>query len=261
MRFFHVWTKWRWTQVQLGFAASKWHLFISIVQPNSKPTKSTTQSQNYIISLIRGIQRQLRVYLCHMWKVVCSWRQLLASAVAARGNLREGPAVQVTLVIRKPSYFHLCACVSNSAESLLPLVPTPALDTHIRAGNAVLAPWAPMPSWVPTRVAGGLASHHSAPGPPRHADVDTGVTSSESTVPHAKCASGVIWFKPFRWVKWEQSGEGHQEALLTRGWLEKHHSDQEGADKSKYGTVQKKCGKGKGGKKINAYEVVSVAFY
>lgn len=127
-----------------------------------------------------------------MWKVECSWRQLLASAVAATGNLSEGPAAEVTLVIGKWSYLHLCACVSNSAESVLPLVPTPALDTHIKAGNAVLAPQALVTSWVPTGVAGGLAGHHSAPGPPRHADMDTGVPSSESTVPQAECASGVM---------------------------------------------------------------------
>lgn len=181
-----------------------------------------------MISLTRGLWRQLSAYFCHIWNVVCFWRQLLALAVASRGDLCQGQASWLTAATGKQSYFHLRACISNSAESVLPLVPTPTLDTHIRAGNGVLALPALTPSWAPVWVARGLAGHCSTPGPPHHAGEDSRVQSSESTVPHAKCALRVIRSKWFSRVKWEQSSKGYQEALLTRSWLEKRCLDRSG---------------------------------
>jgi len=115
----------------------------------------------------------------------------------SKGGPMQGSSSQVTPVIRKLGYFHLGSCVSNSVESLLLLVPTLTQDVHIRAGNAVVAPPALIQSWTPAWVASRVAGHCSTPGPPHHASVESGVKSSESTVPHAKCALGVIRFKRF----------------------------------------------------------------
>lgn len=78
------------------------------------------------------------------------------------------------------------------AECFGPLVPTPTLDTHIRAENIVLAPPALVPSWAPLWVARGMDGHGRAPGPPHHASVDIGVKSIERTVPHDKSAFGAV---------------------------------------------------------------------
>lgn len=135
--------------------------------------------------------------------VVCFWRQLLAWAVTARwGTSARAQQRLGTAGIRNQSYFHLGAC--NSAECSGSPVPTPTLDTHMRAVNVVLAPPALMPSWAPVWVARRLAGHCSAPGPPHHASVDIGVKSSETTVPHAKCALRVVWF-----TEWNESSKGY----------------------------------------------------
>lgn len=65
-------------------------VYLHTAPPNIKPVKATRQSQNEVVSLIGEVGRQLRVCVCRVRNAVCSWRQLLAWAAAARGGLCQG---------------------------------------------------------------------------------------------------------------------------------------------------------------------------
>lgn len=170
--------------------------------------------------------------------VVCFCRQLVTLAVTARWRASARAQQRlVTAVVGYQSYFHL-ACISNMQSILHPqfLSQPWTLTSGLRMLLLLLQPWYQAGHlWV----ARGLAGHCSHSRATTSASVDTGVKSRERTVPHAKCALGRVWF-----TEWNENSKRYQEALLTRGWSEKHPSDRSGRswwDEDPYG-------KGKGRK-------------
>lgn len=166
---------------------------------------------------------------------VCFWRQLVTLVVTARwGTSARAQQWLVTVVIGNQSYFYPSACVSNSAEHFGSPVPIPAPETHIRAENVILAPPALCQAvWV----ARGLPGHCSCFRATTACQCGHwGQEQWENSTTCQVCLGGCMF------TEWNKSSKEYQEALLTRGWSEKHPSH--GSGRSWWD--EKPYGKGKG---------------